>query len=167
MSTRCQIGFYSKPDYEVEDFDNLIYRHSDGYPGDPAAGDPGVVVDLLPFLVRFQNSRGLADSEYAAAWTVWYLCDQYKKSGDEFYEKMREADPSYKRQESFLGHGICSKHGFHGDIEFFYAVHPDGLDVYSVDYGASPQDWNKFVSYVVTSEGWTLQEEPEEELEEE
>lgn len=38
--------------------------------------------------------------------------------------------------QSFLGHGISND--FHGDIEYFYRVHPNEVLVYEAGYNATP-----------------------------
>ena len=38
-----------------------------------------------------------------------------------------------------LGHGIST--GFHGDIEYFYAIHPDKLEVYKVPHDENCATW--------------------------
>jgi len=74
MSTRCQIGFYRSDLKAFTDFESLVYRHSDGYPG-------GVLPDLLPILEDFDKNRGLDDIEYAAAWVVAKLKTDYLNIG--------------------------------------------------------------------------------------
>ena len=99
MGTRCQIGFYSKDEKDLHNWEALIYRHWDGYP-------KGVLPDLLPVLREFDKGRGLDDVEYASAWLV----KEWKKD--------------------FLNIGISKD--IHGDIEYFYAVYPDRVDVWAV-----------------------------------
>lgn len=77
MSTRCQIGFYENDKEELENWDVLLYRHSDGYPED----DCGVVATILPILQDFQENRGLSDTEYAGAWVCARLKDNYLNIG--------------------------------------------------------------------------------------
>lgn len=110
MSTRCQIGFYEAGKEDLEDFEALIYRHCDGYP-------EGVLPDIMPILRDFNQNRGLSDIEYASAWLV------------------------AKLKEDYLNIGICK--AFHGDIEFFYAVYPNKVVVYQVTNG-DPMSWRKF-----------------------
>ena len=100
MSTRCQIGFYKTDDAPLYKWDALIYRHSDGYPNT----EHGVLATLMPILADFAEHRGLSDTEYAAAWVVAKLKDDY------------------------LNIGISRE--LHGDIEYFYAVTPNLLKVY-------------------------------------
>ena len=128
MSTRCQIGFYQDKDKPIKEWDALIYRHSDGYPD-------GVLPDIEPFLKKWAKGRGLADTEYASARLLQYLCNEY--DGDMIrYERNMPED---KRFTGNLGHGICKD--FHGDIEYFYRVHPDEIEVYEVG-----DIWDKFDS---------------------
>jgi len=97
MSTRCQIGFYPYEDTPLEKWDALIYRHFDGYPD-------GVLPDIVPILKDFNKNRGLDDTEYASAWLVAKLKDDY------------------------LNIGVSNQ--FHGDIEYYYAVYPNRIEVY-------------------------------------
>lgn len=116
MSTRCQIGFYRDGESKLSDFDVLIYRHSDGYPN-----DGGVVGDVLPFLRWWANHRGMNNIEYCAARLLQFLCNRY--DGIDFEET--------KKEQGTLGYGISKD--FHGDIEWFYAVRPDKLEIYEVN----------------------------------
>ncbi len=77
----------------------------------------GVLPVIVPILKDFDINRGLDDVEYSAAWMVAKLKDGY------------------------LNIGICKD--FHGDINFFYAVYPDHIDVYNTHYSSSPTDWEK------------------------
>ena len=100
MSTRCQIGFYEPTATDLKEFEALIYRHCDGYPDT----DNGVLADIVPVLQDFNKNRGLDDVGYASAWLVAKLKTDYATIG------------------------ICKD--FHGDIEYYYAVYPDRIDVY-------------------------------------
>lgn len=119
MSTRCQIGFYQPEAVSLVDFVALIYRHNDGYPGKVnKAGeelDYGVLSHILPILRDFNKNRGLGDVEYASAWLVAKLKDNY------------------------LDIGICRT--FHFDIEYFYAVYPDRIDVYETHMESRWESW--------------------------
>lgn len=102
MGTRSHIAFYRNPDdTDLENWDALIYRHWDGYP-------EGMLPDIVPVLKDFDEHRGLGDTEYASAWLVKHLKDDY------------------------LNVGISKD--FHGDIEYLYAVYPDRVDVYATDF---------------------------------
>jgi hypothetical protein len=117
MSTRCQIGFYEPEATNLKEWEALIYRHSDGYPD----SEHGVLANIAPILEDFNKNRGLDDVEYAAAWLV------------------------AKLKTDYLNIGICKD--FHGDIEYFYAVYPDRIDVYSTTSAwldnLDPDKWEK------------------------
>lgn len=110
MSTRCQIGFYENEDIELNNPDVLVYKHSDGYPE-----------GIMPMLVKFLRKNGAigrrTDTEYLSAWFLYFLIKEHVKEMTPFAKKYNK-DP-----EDFLGHGISD--GFHGDIEYFYAVYPE------------------------------------------
>ena len=110
MGTRCQIGFYEPETTDLKGFEALIYRHWDGDP-------ESVLPTILPILRDFNENRGLGDVEYASAWLVAKLKDNY------------------------LNIGICKD--FHGDIEWFYAVYPDKVVVYQVT-NSDCEAWRKF-----------------------
>ena len=120
MSTRCQIAFTETRKNFSGQLDEapeqLIYRHMDGYPDAPH----GVVAHLMPFLEDFQARRGLEDTQYAAAWAMWHLI-------------------CLKGQTDYLGYAYCPE-GYHGDIEYLYAVSPTHLDVYRVTCMNLPMD---------------------------
>uniref|UniRef100_A0A6M3JEG2 Uncharacterized protein n=1 Tax=viral metagenome TaxID=1070528 RepID=A0A6M3JEG2_9ZZZZ len=130
MSTRCQIGFYNKKEDNIKDFQALIYRHSDGYP-------EGVIPDIEPFLKWWAKGRGLGDVEYVSARLLQYLCNQYDEDGKAFAKEMRSKNiPISKTTEELftgtLGHGICR--GFHWDIEYFYKIYPNAIEIYDVPF---------------------------------
>jgi len=115
------IGFYEQEAVSLVDFVALIYRHHDGYPGKlNSQGEEleyGVLSHILPILRDFNKNRGLSDVEYASAWLV------------------------AKLKVDYLSIGICRT--FHGDIEYFYAVYPDRIDVYEIPFGSRWEDWKK------------------------
>jgi hypothetical protein len=128
MSTRCQIAFYEKDEKNLNNFETLIYKHHDGYP-------ENMIPLLLPFLQKFNKERGLSDIEYASARLLQYMCNESDKSNEEFrkmYKMINGAD--------FLGYGICKD--FHGDIEYLYAIYPDSLIVYDINFTADEDDIN-------------------------
>ena len=106
MSTRCQIGFYKKKEEDLNKWEALLYKHSDGYPDT----EHGVIETITPILTSFNKERGLDDIEYASAWLV------------------------AKLKADYLNIGICNS--LHGDIEFYYAVYPDKISVFEVSEGA-------------------------------
>jgi hypothetical protein len=128
MSTRCQIGFYYD-DNDLMKPDALIYKHSDGYPD-------GVLPILVPFLKLFQERRGLDDVEYVAAWTMHHLIAEAIGRNKEFYEKYHKDgfnNPfAYPDGITCLGYGISND--FHGDLDYYYAVRRNKLEVYKVNY---------------------------------
>ena len=112
MSTRCQIGFYEPEVKDLNQWEALIYRHSDGYPDT----QHGVIATVVPILKQFDKDRGLDDIEYASAWLV------------------------AKLKTDYLNIGISK--GFHGDIEYFYAVYPDRMEVYDTQtMDSDPSQW--------------------------
>jgi len=143
MSTRCQIGFYEeKPEgtEALENFEALLYHHSDGYP----EGQHGIIGRLSPILKEFRVHRALTgESEYLSRYVC---CNLFEP-------------------ESILGGGISRE--FHFDIEFYYAIHPDGIDVYSCSDSIPenpPLGWH-YLQTVSIGEGWKekVEEVPEEE----
>lgn len=111
MSTWCQIGFYEQGVKDLAKFEALIYRHCDGYPD----GESGVPATIVPILKDFNKNRGLDDVEYASAWLV------------------------AKLKTNYLNIGICKD--FHGDIEYFYVVYPDRLEVYKTPFDSKADSW--------------------------
>jgi len=111
MSTRCQIGFYEKEETDLNNFQALIYRHCDGYPDTMH----GVIAGIKPILEDFDKNRGLFDIEYASAWLV------------------------AKLKVDYLDIGISKD--FHGDIEYFYAVYQDRIEVYETPWDSDPRNW--------------------------
>jgi hypothetical protein len=139
MSTRCQIGFYGKGEKDLKKFQALLYKHSDGYP-------EGVLPIIEPFLKEFNAKRGLSDIEYASAWCLYTIIQDHVTHMAEWAKD--SPSPSCPEDgRDFLGHGICT--GFHGDIEYFYAVQPDTLTVYEVR-DEDPKTWKKIKTIRLT-----------------
>ncbi len=119
MSTRAQVGFYRKNKKDFDDFEALLYHHSDGYPS-------YLFPDIAKFLIDFDANRGINDLEYAAAnliayWRLGYSGCLTNKL--ECVEKLTR----------YTGLGISRN--FHGDIEYFYAIYDDGMvEIYDVSY---------------------------------
>jgi len=121
MSTRCQIGIYDSKEKKLKDFKVLLYRHSDGYP-------EGVLPDIEPFLKWWKDQRGLDDSEYVGARLLQFMCNQNDGHGNGL-EKIMGKNTDYT---GIYGYGICK--GFHSDIEYFYRIYPNKLEVYEVPF---------------------------------
>lgn len=133
MSTRCQIGFYEQANHDLLKPDALLYRHSDGYPGTVSGSKYGVLTDLVPFLKLFHKRRGLDDTEYAAAWTMHHLIDLHANRRKQLREMTTSGKEYYPEDgRDCLGFGICN--GFHGDIEYYYAVQGPKLTVFQVNW---------------------------------
>lgn len=133
MSTRCQIGIYDKEiksDKELKkDWQVLLYRHSDGYPGkigEGKEGDIGVVPDIMPFVREFQKVRG-DDPEYMGACLVTYLKQFHCGHKMEIHSELTVNGISM----DYLCAGISKD--FHGDIEYYYAITPKEVKVYEVN----------------------------------
>jgi len=121
MSTRSQIGFYGGTEKDLNNWQALIYRHSDGYPD-------GVLPDIMPFLKWWKKDTGRHDdTEYTSARLLQYMTNLHDGRYQKHWEKAEE-----KGLTGVYGHGICKD--FHGDIEYFYAVYPDRVDVYETDF---------------------------------
>jgi hypothetical protein len=123
MSTRCQIGLYSKKPKKITDVETLLYRHADGYPGSEDGKEYGVLADIVPFLKRFNAKRGISDIEYLGAWLVHHMIESHMHENKFVEINDREC----------LSYGVCGVEDFHGDIEYYYAIYPDCIDVYEAD----------------------------------
>lgn len=125
MSTRSQIAFFRDENVgDLQKFDALIYRHSDGYPD-------GVLPELMAFLRWFDRKRGVSDTEYVAARTLQHLTNLYdsatgKTGADDF--------------TGVLGYGISK--AYHGDIEWLYVVTPTRVLVYQINSTTTADDPN-------------------------
>lgn len=109
MSTRCQVGIYSKVTDKLDNPFALLYRHSDGYPD----GAGAVIQEFLP---QFLADRGY-DVEYLAARLLVALM----------------LSPKALEESDNLGYGIFGDKILHWDIEYYYAVYPNWLKVYTVE----------------------------------
>ncbi len=140
MSTRCQIGFYDKKPNasELSEFKTLLYKHSDGYP-------EGVMPLLTPFLKDWKVKRGLSDIEYVSARTLQYLCNDHDKHSEEMSKEYKHLSKEWNKEfGGSLGLGICRD--LHWDIEYFYAIYPNGLDCYEVHYTGKGEDYKPELS---------------------
>ena len=146
MSTRCQIGFYAKGETNLNKYNGLIYRHCDGYP------EEGVLPDIMPFLRWFNKARGLDDLDYAAARLLQYLCNI-----DDGQTKAMNKNLGHKQTvlekialTGIYNYGILNR--FQDDIEYFYAIHPDKIDIFEVDFNGeeAPKDINDRVKLIKT-----------------
>ena len=132
MSTRCQIGFYeSKPKdaKELSKPEVILYRHHDGYP-------EGVLPEITEFYNRFMKVRKFWDLEYMAA----RMLQNLMKNSDDNLEVFIK-DHSLCPDWNCLGYGISNQ--FHRDIEYFYAISPEGIEVYDVPFDAGCEQWRK------------------------
>ena len=127
MSTRAQIAVYQAPESKLPNFEALLYRHSDGYPS-------GVLPDIMPFLAFWKKNRGMDDVEYLSARLLQYLCNEYDGM-------MEELEKGKKIYTGILGNGISKD--FHGDIEYLYAISPEGVKVYETSFWQSNKPTSK------------------------
>lgn len=129
MSTRSQIGIYQNNKKPLTEFEALLYRHSDGYPS-------GVLPDIMPFLSWWSKNRGIDDTEYVSARLLQYLCNKHDEQSKELAKKYPMVSEEYSDEfTGTLGYGICKQ--FHWDIEYFYAISPEGVRVYD-----TPFEWD-------------------------
>jgi hypothetical protein len=135
MSTRCQIGFYENTTDKLNTPHALLYRHCDGYP-------KGVKGDLTEFVKFFIKGRGW-DIEYLPARLLCYLI--FKHTQDLPGQKRIDWDGREKSDKygGIHSYGICSPNGFHGDIEYYYAVFENRIEIYDTPFDAQPEDYKK------------------------
>jgi len=141
MSTRCQLGVYESQDTPLEEWEMLLYRHSDGYPGKEDGSEAGVLPDIIPFLKRFDKERGIEDLEYCGAWLMHHLIEERIKWKKKFVKEHPELHSKNKDGKDWVGHGICKD--FHEDIEYFYKIYPSGIDVFEVRFSVPPDEWKR------------------------
>lgn len=137
MSTRCQIEFKhiyqrlkkKKPIVERR----TIYRHSDGYP-------EGVVPDLQEFYKWNLGRNG--DIEYQVAnfiyWSKrWYEEHYFNK---DYNGKIKNVNAKWHNLNKecpdnlHIGFGVCENDEFHGDIEYFYELIREEVQVDEVKF---------------------------------
>jgi len=124
MSTRCQITFYPEEPKSLNNFVTNVYIHSDGYP-------EGIIPRIKPFLENWKKTRGIKDISYCAARLLQHLCNDFDKDLDD-----SKTGKIYKQ----LGFGIMND--FQGDIEYLYAIYPNKIIVYDIDFAAEETDIN-------------------------
>ncbi len=124
MSTRAQVGFYQNNCKDLNDFESLLYHHSDGYPS-------YLFPNIATFLIDFYKNRGISDLEYAAANLIAYWRLGYIWSEHDYCEQNNNSLKKLKKLQSYAGLGICKD--FHADIAYFYAIYEDGkIEIYKV-----------------------------------
>lgn len=138
MSTRCQIGIYSSKDKNFDEFDVLLYRHYDGYPGTPD-GEYGVLADIVPFLVKWVKVRGICNTEYCGARLLHYLCSKYDQAMlgrpyEDHFDFLDNIVDKYSNA-AVLGHGIF-KH-IQWPIDYFYKIYPNAIEIYSPKFNVA------------------------------
>ena len=144
MSTRSQIGFYREKENPHKKFEALVYRHSDGYP-------EGVLTDIIPFLLWWNKTRGINDLEYVSARLLQYLCNESDLNMKNLEKQMGKSMLSNTWDfTGIYGHGISN--AFHGDIEYFYKVYPNGLQVYSCGFDEAPPKWKLLITIDLNKE---------------
>ena len=111
VSTRSQIAVYRSEQSANDDWLVNVYRHHDGYPD----SEHGVFQTIGSRMRDFVRDRGI-DDEYFCARLVQRVCDVAGGS------------------ECNTGAGIAWS--FHGDIEFFYRINLDTMDM--ICYGGGP-----------------------------
>ena len=123
MPTRCQIGVYEN-DKRIA----LIYRHSDGYPNTKN----GVLHILTPLIKDFKQNLGY-DAEYLSAQIVFRLIDNYRR----YMTQAGYLDNSSK----YLGFRICQE--MYEDIEYFYKISEDGIEVFETPDPLNQCTWRR------------------------
>jgi len=141
VSTRSQLGVYKTQDTPLEEWEVLLYRHSDGYPGKEDGSEVGVLPDIIPFLKRFDKERGIGDLEYCGAWLMHHLIEGHIEWGKKFAKENPELHSKHKDGKDWLSHGICKD--FHADIEYFYKIYPGGVDVFEIVFGTPLTQWKR------------------------
>lgn len=133
MSTRCQIGTYKNAKQAISKPTCLLYRHCDGYP-------KGIMPDIMPFLKKFKERRGLGDEEYLPAWLLYHLISLHVTMMADMH---KDQDYGEKDGMDMLSHGICADKMFHGDIEYFYRINAEEAEVivYECGYVDAPEKW--------------------------
>ena len=121
MSTRCNIGVYEEEDQKLEKPNIILYKHSDGYP-------EGTLPLLKKFMENPKNNRNRYDSEYESAWLIHTLINQQIEDSIEYGYNLPH-----------VGYGICED--IHGDIEYYYAVYPDRIEVYKAGFDQGFRDF--------------------------
>lgn len=120
MSTRCQIVTYER-DGKLHPV--KIYKHCDGYPS-------GVMDVLEPFAKAFAADRGV-DPDYLLAQIVRQFAIRDAREADERKAEVGNDAAKlkylYDPTTSFTGWGLDLD--WHGDIEYVYAVSPDGTSL--------------------------------------
>lgn len=142
MSTRCQIGIYSKPwnpfrqrktfKKAIREYDVMLYRHWDGMPD-------RIIPDIKPFLEDFAIKRGIDDAEYCGAWLMHHMIQQSIERA-----RMLDQQLGTTSQENFLrynGYGIY-KGFFQWDIEYYYAIYPRYIRIYRTNCSEDHDKWH-------------------------
>jgi hypothetical protein len=123
--------------------DILLYRHSDGYPGTADGKEYGVLTDIIPFLKSFRKYRG-DDVMYCGAQLLHHLMKELDKSRTAMTKRIRKIRPLGDQTEApdYSGHGISKAGVFQTDLDYYYAVYPEEVQVFDVT-GHGPKDWRK------------------------
>lgn len=121
MSTRCEIGIYPEGDYIFNKPYMVFYKHCDGYP----EGKYGMKELLKKVWKRISKIERFDDPSYFAAQTLYTI--------------MRLAYEG--RIGDGLGFGIQDGFGTQSDIEYYYAIFYNRIEVYATSFNDGTEKW--------------------------
>jgi hypothetical protein len=123
MSTRCHVAVYENEEKAKKGQHHaLLYKHSDGYP-------EGILPILEGICQKFQERRGMGDTEYLSAWVLWALVNDSVENMKKWH---KEDGIGPEDGIECLGFGVCSV--IHTDIAYFYKIYPGMIEVFSTSH---------------------------------
>ena len=127
MSTRSQIAFYADKSDKLKKPFTIIYRHHDGMPD-------RVLPSIMPILKKFHKGRGMDDITYASGYLFYKLADKTTKQHEKWKRKAKKEKESTSYYDQYMLLPLGLSDDFHCDIEYLYAIYPDGdIRYYSVN----------------------------------
>ena len=123
------IGIYENAEQDIAKPSALLYKHWDSYP------DENVPL-LTEICTIFQERRGMNDTEYLAAWVMWWMVNKSVEARKETYKELKQKGSTIAEQYEedgidCLGYGVSQE--FHADIEWYYRINPGEILVYKVN----------------------------------
>lgn len=142
MSTRCQMAVYKNANSKIRNGDVFIYRYSDGYPGNEDGSEYGVLSVIVPFLRQFNKARGIDDGEYCTARLLQYLCNESDAVINGINMELGRENGMHT-----TGYGVDT--ALHADIEYFYHISPEKVQVFECRLGDTGAEIGKKVHEVL------------------
>ncbi len=137
MSVRGQIGFYSNNEMCLENYNILLYIHRNS--------TPEYVIPIIGSVLENKSKyRNYINYEYLSAWILYEFMSKRVKLNLEKDKYIVGIENDGIPAKDFLGFGISDR--IHVDIEYFYCIFPNRIDIFKTGCYTNVDKWNKIDS---------------------